>query len=195
MKEASHKRSSASLKVTDRPKVSFGPYVEKHNAKQKQKDVSKQTRHAARGHYTPNPGNSRTSVFIKSFYQVTHIHKPQIHLFVESVFSTFFQIKVTVTALHLIISVPPVHVALVWICLTPPTPSYILLDWLTPASTGQKGAPASRRERKRKKGWEVNSVLLLFHTLRQYLFLLTTYKNHIRGCFFISTHLCIHLPG
>ncbi|KAM9353330.1 centrosomal protein of 72 kDa [Symphorus nematophorus] len=62
MKEPSHKSSAASLKVTDRPKVSFGPYVEKHRpvpAKQKQKDVPKQTRHAARGHYTANPDQSR----------------------------------------------------------------------------------------------------------------------------------------
>ncbi|KAE8288730.1 Centrosomal protein of 72 kDa [Larimichthys crocea] len=61
MNEPSHKRSSTSLKVTDRPKVSFGPYVEKRRpvlGKQKQKDLPKQTRHAAKGHYTPNPDQS-----------------------------------------------------------------------------------------------------------------------------------------
>ncbi|XP_078109206.1 centrosomal protein of 72 kDa isoform X2 [Sander vitreus] len=61
MKEPSHKRSSTSLKVTERPKVSFGPYVEKCRpvpGKQKQKDFPKQIRHAAKGHYTPNPDQS-----------------------------------------------------------------------------------------------------------------------------------------
>ncbi|XP_034730704.1 centrosomal protein of 72 kDa isoform X2 [Etheostoma cragini] len=61
MKEQSHKRSSTSLKVTERPKVSFGPYVEKCTSvpgKQKQKDFPKQIRHAAKGHYTPNPDQS-----------------------------------------------------------------------------------------------------------------------------------------
>ncbi|XP_054477417.1 centrosomal protein of 72 kDa isoform X2 [Anoplopoma fimbria] len=61
MKEPSHKRSSTSLKVTERPKVSFGPYVEKRRPvpeKQKQKDFDKKTRHAAKGHYTPNPDQS-----------------------------------------------------------------------------------------------------------------------------------------
>ncbi|XP_042345666.1 centrosomal protein of 72 kDa [Plectropomus leopardus] len=60
-REPSHKRSLTSLKVTERPKVSFGPYVEKHRpvpGKQKQKDLHKQTRHAAKGHYTPNPDQS-----------------------------------------------------------------------------------------------------------------------------------------
>ncbi|TKS81983.1 Centrosomal protein of 72 kDa [Collichthys lucidus] len=61
MNEPSHKKNSTSLKVTDRPKVSFGPYVEKRRpvlGKQKQKDLPKQTRHAAKGHYTPNPDQS-----------------------------------------------------------------------------------------------------------------------------------------
>ncbi|XP_075965181.1 centrosomal protein of 72 kDa isoform X2 [Anarhichas minor] len=61
MKEASHKRSSTSLKVTERPKVSFGPYVETRRpvpGKQKQKDFPNQSRHAAKGHYTPNPDQS-----------------------------------------------------------------------------------------------------------------------------------------
>ncbi|XP_032375182.1 centrosomal protein of 72 kDa isoform X3 [Etheostoma spectabile] len=61
MKEPSHKRSSSSLKVTERPKVSFGPYVEKCTAvpgKQKQNDLPKQIRYAAKGHYTPNPDQS-----------------------------------------------------------------------------------------------------------------------------------------
>ncbi|XP_074509923.1 centrosomal protein of 72 kDa [Sebastes fasciatus] len=61
MKESSHKRSSTPIKETERPKVSFGPYVEKHRpvlGKQKQKDFPKQTRQAAKGHYTPNPDQS-----------------------------------------------------------------------------------------------------------------------------------------
>ncbi|XP_059195738.1 centrosomal protein of 72 kDa isoform X2 [Centropristis striata] len=61
IKGSSHKRSSTSIKVTERPKVSFGPYVEKDRpvtGKQKQKDFQKQTRHAAKGHYTPNPDQS-----------------------------------------------------------------------------------------------------------------------------------------
>ncbi|XP_068999029.1 centrosomal protein of 72 kDa [Embiotoca jacksoni] len=61
MKESSHKKSSTSLKVAERPKVSFGPYIEKHRAvpgKQKQKDFPKQTRHAAKGYFTPNPDQS-----------------------------------------------------------------------------------------------------------------------------------------
>lgn len=61
MEETANKQSSTSLKVTDRPKVSFGPYVEKHRpvpGKQNQKDFPKQTRHAAKGHFTPNPGKN-----------------------------------------------------------------------------------------------------------------------------------------
>ncbi|XP_034408830.1 centrosomal protein of 72 kDa isoform X1 [Cyclopterus lumpus] len=61
MKEPSHTRSSTSLKVTERPTVSFGPYVEECRhvpGKQKQKDSPKQSRHAAKGHYTPNPVQS-----------------------------------------------------------------------------------------------------------------------------------------
>ena len=61
MEETSNKQNSTSLKVTERPKVSFGPYVEKHrpvSAKQKQKEFIKQTRHAAKGHFTPNPGKN-----------------------------------------------------------------------------------------------------------------------------------------
>ncbi|KAM8869838.1 centrosomal protein of 72 kDa isoform 2-T2 [Spinachia spinachia] len=61
LKEPSHKRSPASLKVTERPKVSFGPYVEKRRpvpGKLKQKELPKQTRLTARGHYTPNPDQS-----------------------------------------------------------------------------------------------------------------------------------------
>ncbi|XP_045900023.1 centrosomal protein of 72 kDa isoform X2 [Micropterus dolomieu] len=62
MKEPSHIRSSSSLKVAERPKVSFGPYAEKCRpvpGKQKQKDLHKLTRHAAKGHYTANPDQSR----------------------------------------------------------------------------------------------------------------------------------------
>ncbi|XP_036929136.1 centrosomal protein of 72 kDa isoform X1 [Acanthopagrus latus] len=68
-KEPSDKRSSTSLKGTDGPKVSFGPYIEKDrpvSGKQKQNDLPKQTRHEAKGHYTPNPDQSRrhSSLFI-----------------------------------------------------------------------------------------------------------------------------------
>ncbi|KAM9852124.1 centrosomal protein of 72 kDa [Aulostomus maculatus] len=56
--EPSHKKSSSAVDVAERPKVSFGPYVEKERAvpaKHRQKDSSKHTRRAARGHFTPNP--------------------------------------------------------------------------------------------------------------------------------------------
>lgn len=46
--------------VTERPKVSFGPYVEKYKPlfqKQKLKE-SKQTSRVAKGHFTPNPDQS-----------------------------------------------------------------------------------------------------------------------------------------
>ncbi|XP_071771998.1 centrosomal protein of 72 kDa [Centroberyx gerrardi] len=56
MKEPSQEKSSTSLKVTERPKVSFGPYVEKR--RQKQKDLPKQIRLAAKGHFTANPGKN-----------------------------------------------------------------------------------------------------------------------------------------
>ncbi|AWO96694.1 putative centrosomal protein of 72 kDa-like isoform 2 [Scophthalmus maximus] len=60
MKGPSHKKSSPSSKVTERPKVSFGPYVEKHRpVPGKQNDFPKQTRHAAKGHFTPNPDQSQ----------------------------------------------------------------------------------------------------------------------------------------
>ncbi|XP_037310939.2 centrosomal protein of 72 kDa isoform X2 [Pungitius pungitius] len=61
VKEPSHKRSPTSLKVIERPKVSFGPYVEKRrpvSGKLKYKELPKQTRQTARGHYTPNPDQS-----------------------------------------------------------------------------------------------------------------------------------------
>ncbi|CAK6960577.1 centrosomal protein of 72 kDa [Scomber scombrus] len=67
VEEMSNKQSSTSSKVTERPKVSFGPYVEKHRAvpgKQKQKDFPQQTRHEAKGHFTPNPGHRHSSSFI-----------------------------------------------------------------------------------------------------------------------------------
>ncbi|KAM7420678.1 hypothetical protein PAMA_015075 [Pampus argenteus] len=63
MEETSNKQNS----VTERPKVSFGPYVEKHRpVPGKQKDFPKQTRHAAKGHFTPNPdqGHRLSSSFI-----------------------------------------------------------------------------------------------------------------------------------
>ncbi|XP_067365932.1 centrosomal protein of 72 kDa isoform X2 [Channa argus] len=67
IKEPLHKKSS--LKETERPKVSFGPYVEKYRplpGKQKQKDFPKQTKHLAKGHFTPNPDQSHdcSSTFI-----------------------------------------------------------------------------------------------------------------------------------
>ncbi|KAK2844491.1 hypothetical protein Q5P01_011150 [Channa striata] len=70
MNEPSHKKSFTSLKGTERPKVSFDPYVENHRpvpGKQKQKDFPKQTKYAAKGHFTPNPDQSHhhSSTFIK----------------------------------------------------------------------------------------------------------------------------------
>ncbi|XP_072250477.1 centrosomal protein of 72 kDa isoform X1 [Leuresthes tenuis] len=59
--EPPHRSSSPSSKVAERPKVSFGPYIEKHRpvtGKQKHKDLPKQTRHVAKGHFTPNPDQS-----------------------------------------------------------------------------------------------------------------------------------------
>lgn len=58
-KEPSDKKSSTSIKLAERPKVSFGPYIEKQSrvsASQKQKEFPKQTRLAAKGHFTPHPG-------------------------------------------------------------------------------------------------------------------------------------------
>nr|XP_040021156.1 centrosomal protein of 72 kDa isoform X4 [Gasterosteus aculeatus aculeatus] len=72
VKEPSHKRSPTSLEVTERPKVSFGPYVEKRRpvaGKLKQNELPKPTRQTAKGHYTPNPdqshGHSSTLVNIR----------------------------------------------------------------------------------------------------------------------------------
>ncbi|XP_076009911.1 centrosomal protein of 72 kDa [Genypterus blacodes] len=48
-----------SLKITDGPKVSFDPYVEKHrltHGKQKQREFPKK----ARGHFTPNPAQDHS---------------------------------------------------------------------------------------------------------------------------------------
>ncbi|XP_026149371.1 centrosomal protein of 72 kDa isoform X2 [Mastacembelus armatus] len=61
MKESPDDENSTSLKVTERPKVSFGPFVEKHRTvpgQEKQKDFPKQTRHVAKGHFTLNPDPS-----------------------------------------------------------------------------------------------------------------------------------------
>ncbi|KAG7242090.1 hypothetical protein INR49_024136 [Caranx melampygus] len=59
VKASSHKKGSTSSKVPERPKVSFGPYVEKHRSVPgQQKDVPRQTRHVAKGHFTPNPDPS-----------------------------------------------------------------------------------------------------------------------------------------
>lgn len=68
VKAPSHKKSSAAL----RPKVSFGPYVEKSRpqpGKQKQKDLSKQTRHVAKGHFTPNPGKGSVLLRLVCFHK------------------------------------------------------------------------------------------------------------------------------
>lgn len=75
MKEPSH-INYTTLKTTERPKVSFGPYVEKRKpvpGKQKQKDFANQTRHVAKGHFTPNPGKSLISALSKiTFVCVDH---------------------------------------------------------------------------------------------------------------------------
>ncbi|RVE62607.1 hypothetical protein OJAV_G00158740 [Oryzias javanicus] len=55
-------KSSTSSKVAERPKVSFGPYVEKHSTDRglpNQKVSFKQIRHEAKGHFTPNPDQSQ----------------------------------------------------------------------------------------------------------------------------------------
>lgn len=81
MKEPSHIKSPTKLKTSERPKVSFGPYVEKHRpVPGKQKDFANQTRHVAKGHFTPNPGKSLISALNKIPYQKLHIHKCQISL-------------------------------------------------------------------------------------------------------------------
>ncbi|XP_060937433.1 centrosomal protein of 72 kDa isoform X1 [Limanda limanda] len=60
VKDLSHKKSSTSSKVTERPKVSFGPFVEtRRPVPGKQEDFPKQTRHVAKGHFTPNPDQSQ----------------------------------------------------------------------------------------------------------------------------------------
>lgn len=60
-------KSWTSSKVAERPKVSFGPYVEKHTADRglpNQKVSFKQIRHEAKGHFTPNPGKIYIFIFI-----------------------------------------------------------------------------------------------------------------------------------
>ncbi|KAM9722670.1 centrosomal protein of 72 kDa [Menidia menidia] len=57
--EHTHRNSSTSSKVAERPKVSFWPFIEKHRpVTGKQRDLPKQSRHVAKGHFTPNPGQS-----------------------------------------------------------------------------------------------------------------------------------------
>lgn len=74
VKASSHKKGSTSSKVPERPKVSFGPYVEKHRSVPGElKHVPKQTRHAAKGHFTANPGRSFMSAL--SLSKVTHKYK------------------------------------------------------------------------------------------------------------------------
>ncbi|KAM9310014.1 LOW QUALITY PROTEIN: centrosomal protein of 72 kDa [Pholidichthys leucotaenia] len=54
-------RSPPTKSEAERPKVTFGPYIEKRQhvpGKQKVKEFPKQTRHAAKGHFTPNPDQS-----------------------------------------------------------------------------------------------------------------------------------------
>ncbi|GAA6227097.1 centrosomal protein of 72 kDa isoform X2 [Lates japonicus] len=80
-KDPSHKKGCTSLKVTERPKVSFGPYVEKRRPMpEKQKDFTKQTRHAAKGHFTPNPDQSQrhSSSFIN--IRPPSPHRPGLNL-------------------------------------------------------------------------------------------------------------------
>lgn len=56
MKELPHNKSSTLPKMAERPKVSFGPVFEKYRTMPgKQKDL-KQTKHKAKGYFTPNPG-------------------------------------------------------------------------------------------------------------------------------------------
>ncbi|XP_041843277.1 centrosomal protein of 72 kDa isoform X2 [Melanotaenia boesemani] len=62
MNELPYKVSFTSPKGAERPKVSFDPYIDKHlhvSGKQKQKELS---RHAAKGHFTPNPDQSQRHV-------------------------------------------------------------------------------------------------------------------------------------
>lgn len=204
MKDLSQKKSSTSLKATERPKVSFGPNVEKcRPVPGKQKEVP---RHVAKGHFTPNPGkcwmSSLNKIPCQKFYTSTNTKFPQIPNFTFLVccfvFSTFFQIKVAVIVLHSLISGLPVHIVLVWICLTPLTPFYILQGWPTPASTRQNGAPAWCSKQKRKKGLEVNSVFSLICAMNHESFLHPTSTNHIWGCFRSHInwqYLWIHLEG
>ncbi|XP_018544633.1 centrosomal protein of 72 kDa [Lates calcarifer] len=80
-KDPSHKKACTSLKVTERPKVSFGPYVEKRRpVPGKQKDFTKQTRHAAKGHFTPNPDQCQrhSSSFIN--IRPPSPHRPGLNL-------------------------------------------------------------------------------------------------------------------
>ncbi|XP_017282063.1 centrosomal protein of 72 kDa isoform X2 [Kryptolebias marmoratus] len=67
MNELPHNKSSTLPKMAERPKVSFGPVFEKYRTVPgKQKDLLKQTRHKAKGYFTPNPDQShrRVSPFI-----------------------------------------------------------------------------------------------------------------------------------
>ncbi|XP_039974495.1 centrosomal protein of 72 kDa isoform X2 [Xiphias gladius] len=78
MKDLSQKKSSTSLKATERPKVSFGPNVEKcRPVPGKQKEVP---RHVAKGHFTPNPDQSRR--YSSSFINIRppSPHRPGLNL-------------------------------------------------------------------------------------------------------------------
>ncbi|XP_040899577.1 centrosomal protein of 72 kDa isoform X1 [Toxotes jaculatrix] len=81
MKDSSHKKGSTKLKLNERPKVSFGPYVEERRpVPGKQKDFPKHARHAAKGHFTPNPDQSRcqSSSFIN--IRPPSPHRPGLNL-------------------------------------------------------------------------------------------------------------------
>ncbi|XP_053288328.1 centrosomal protein of 72 kDa isoform X4 [Pleuronectes platessa] len=80
VKDLSHKKSSTSSKVTERPKVSFGPYVERRPAPRKPEDFPKQTRHVAKGHFTPNPDQSQR--LCSSFVNIRppSPHRPGLNL-------------------------------------------------------------------------------------------------------------------
>ncbi|XP_041649576.1 centrosomal protein of 72 kDa [Cheilinus undulatus] len=83
VKEQPHKESSSSLNVIERPKVSFGPYIERQQpllGKQKQKDNAKPTRHTGRGHFTPNPDQSRRHSFSFSNIRPPSPRRPGLNL-------------------------------------------------------------------------------------------------------------------
>lgn len=176
MKERCHQRSASSLRVINRLNVSFWPCEEIYTPEAaKQIDLPKQTRHLAKGHFTPNPGKSWMSLLDGILWHTTR-NFPFLGKLLNVFKHVFFQIKVTVTALHLSTSALPVHISPVCICLTVPTLSCILRDWLTLALTRQNGTPACHSNRKRKKRWEVYLFLLLCQTHEKFFFFLWSYQ-------------------